>query len=77
MCRAFWAPDDNIYSYFSSTLTSDYNQWYHSGTTKSFRVPSAQGSAVDFATFRTLMSKVKSNESHSTWSNSTALSCTP
>ena len=61
----------------ASTLTSDYNQWYHSGTTKSFRVPSAQGSAVDFATFRTLMSKVKSNDAHSTWSNSTALSCTP
>jgi hypothetical protein len=55
---AFWAPDDNIYSYIASTLTSDYNQWYHSGTTNSFRVPSSKGSAVNFSTFRSLMSTV-------------------
>ena len=62
---AFWAPDPNIYSYIAGTITSDYNRWYHSSTTKTFRVPDAQGQAVDFATFKALMSTVKANEVHS------------
>ena len=74
---AFWAASDDIYAYIASTLTSDYNQWYHSGATKSFRVPDVKGQAVDFQTFKNLMSTVRQNEAHSTWSNATALSCTP
>jgi hypothetical protein len=75
----FWtATDDNdVYSTIATTLTSDYNQWYHSSTTKSFRVPDTKGQAVDLPTFRSLMSTVKPNEVHSVWSNATALSCTP
>jgi len=73
----FWAPDDNIFSYVASTVTSDYNQWYHSGTTNGFRVPQSKGTAVNFSTFRNLVSTARQNEAHSVWGNLTALSCTP
>jgi hypothetical protein len=76
---AFWTTTDanDIWTMMAKTLTSDYNQWYNSSTTKSFRVPDTMGQAVDLPTFRNLMSTVKSNEAHSVWSNATALSCTP
>jgi hypothetical protein len=73
----FWAPDDNIYSYLAPTITSDYNQWYHTSTTLAYRVPPAKGNAVDFTAFKTLMSQSKPNEVHSVWSNSTPVSCVP
>jgi hypothetical protein len=73
----FWAPDDNIYSYLAPTITADNNQWYHTSTTQTYRVPTSKGNVVDFPTFRTLMSQNQPNEVHSTWSNSTALSCVP
>jgi len=75
----FWlsTEDNDIYQNIAKSLTADSNQWYHSSTTKSFRVPDSKGQAVDLATFRTLMSTAKSNEAHSVWSNSTSLSCTP
>ena len=39
----FWAPDANIYSYLAPSITSDYNQWYHTSTTRPYRVPAAEG----------------------------------
>ena len=65
------------YDPIAKTLTSDYNRWFHSSTTKSFRVPDTVGMAVDQPTFRGLMSTMKINEMHSTWGNPGALSCTP
>jgi hypothetical protein len=76
---AFWTAveDDDVYKYVKTTLISDYNQWFHSSTTKAFRVPDVYGQAVDLATFRSLMSTVQTNDVHSVWGISTALSCTP
>jgi Right handed beta helix region len=65
------------YDAIAQTLTSDYNRWFHTSTTKSFRVPDDKGMAVDQLSFRGLMSTMKINEMHSTWGDPGALSCTP
>jgi hypothetical protein len=72
-----WTPDANHYSHIASTLTADRNQYYHTSATKGFRVPDTRGQAVNFATWRTLISTVKANEVNSTFSDPGALSCTP
>jgi hypothetical protein len=75
----FWAAteENDIWSAVAKTVTSDYNQWYHSSNTKSFRVPDTKGQSVDFATWKNLISTVKPNEVHSTWRDPGTLSCTP
>ena len=76
----FWVATEqnDIYSSVASTLTSNYNQWYHTSTSRSFRVPDPLGQAVDLARFRTLMSTVRPNDTNSSWGPPTVgLSCTP
>ena len=76
----FWVATEqsDIYSAVANTLTSNYNQWYHTSTTRSFRVPDALGQAVDLAGFRPLMSTVRANDTNSSWGPPTVgLSCTP
>jgi Right handed beta helix region/Viral BACON domain/Protein of unknown function (DUF1565) len=65
------------YDTIAKTVTSNNNRWYHTSTTKSFRVPDTIGRAVDQPTFRGLMSTMKINELNSTWGNPGTLSCTP
>jgi hypothetical protein len=72
-----WVSGADQFDYFNRTVTADFNQWFHTSTTKSFRVPDTYGRAVDFPTFGHLMSTVKQNEGSSTWADPGSLSCTP
>jgi hypothetical protein len=65
------------YTAVAQTATMDYNWYYHTSATNTFRVPDANGRTVNFATWRTLMSAVEPNEAHSTWGDPGPLFCTP